>query len=197
MREKELLEGRAGESRIERLSRPIGSVKRTVLEGIEQPTFAPKISKKSAQLATQGHYYAAGRAARSRSADRSRPTSSGGHYGHNDHVNSDVDGFMHSAAPESAEWGAAPDSYLSDGGLRDPDDRGQGGSGLYERANTWARERELKIERDRLAREREQMRDCTFRPQLQKAPSQDGLVRGRDATRGRGGHRERYVTAAR
>lgn len=169
-REKEILEGRIGESRIDRLSRPIGSVKKTVLDSIERPTFAPKISKRSSQLAAQGHYYAAVKGVRSASTGRDRPSgeTSGGW------VSSEY------CCEQSDDYDSA---YNSDGAGRE--------CSLYDRASYWARERDIKIERERHAAEQEQMRDCTFRPTLQKAPTQEGLVRGRDVSIKNGGPRDR------
>ena len=192
-REKEIIEGTAGSSRIDRLTRPIGSVKANILEGIEKPTFAPKISKKSAQLATQGHYYSGGRGGRSGSTGKSRPTADSSYNFNHDY--NDHGGFYE---------GARGDIYSSDytgNPLEEPNDYGEkayvgcGPSNLYDRANSWAKEREMKIKRDRQAREQEQLKDCTFRPRIQKAPSQDGLIRGRGTSQERGGSsRERSAS---
>lgn len=195
-REKEIVDGTAGSSRIDRLTRPIGSVKQTILEGIEKPTFAPKISKKSAQLATQGHYFAAGRGARSGSTGKSRPAATTSYDFNRDF--SDNAGLRESAH----EIYSSGNGYMHGDTLEEPGDHvgqaygGGGTSNLYDRANSWAKEREIKIERDRQAREQEQLKDCTFRPRIQRAPSQDGLIRGRSASRERGGgSRERSGSA--
>lgn len=187
-REREIIEGREGESRIERLSRPIGAVKRNILEGIEKPTFAPKISKKSTELATKGNYFSAGRRARSSSADRSRPSRS---------INNDhgcVEDLMNEYLDSAGDLSEQSNEYYSRGDITDPDEAidQKYETKLYERTNTWAKQRQDKIERDRLVRAEEQMRDCTFRPQLQKAPAQDGLVRGRDNSRRQGMHIDRF-----
>ena len=169
VRERELIAGGPVNS-IDRLSRPIGSVKKSTLDGIEKPTFAPKILKKSSQLAAgKGQAY---------SVDNNSSLRAGGYFdGSDDHYMGSED-----------ECGARHyDS--SDSRSRDHNDTN---NLVYKRSLMWAQEREQRIEIDRVRRNEEMLRDCTFKPQINEEVATDGLVA---SDRGRPRHTGHYSDA--
>jgi hypothetical protein len=164
VREKELVAGGPIHP-IDRLSRPIGSVKKSTLDGIEKPTFAPKILKKSSQLAAKGQRYP---------SDGDSGPRPGVHYDGSDglHVGSEDEGARHYDSGDSRSR-----------------ERSDSNEMVYKRSLMWAQEREQRIEIDRIRRSEEMLRDCTFRPQINGEIATDGLVA---SDRGRPRHAGNY-----
>ena len=149
VKEKELIEG-APINRIDRLTRPIGTVKQTILEGIEKPTFAPKISKKSSKLALRGHFYS-----------------------------NDFSGNRQTESDIEIDCKSDPDCQADgESGYISEDLTGCTAS-MYDRTSRWENRRLEKINRDREMMETEKMKGCTFMPQLHAASAQNFVVDSR------------------
>ncbi len=133
---------------MDRLTRPIGSVKQSIIDSIEKPTFAPKILKKSSAIATRGEYYPSG-AGFEYSANEGEAT--------NRYYNDDYYATDHFGVDDHSQ-------------SENPEDR------LYHRSQWWVQQRNEKLDRDRELKEEEILRECTFRPQIHNAPQSEGLI---------------------
>jgi hypothetical protein len=124
------------------LSRPIGAVKKKTLDGIEQPTFQPSISKKSKQLFEESL------------ASSYCDTPS-----------------MSSYSCYSGDEERDGESLCSGGGGGGGGGGGsEGPQRVYERSQLWLQEKQLRMAREKAIREEELLRECSFQPKVKAVP---------------------------
>ena len=152
-----------GESTKDRLHRPIGSVKPKTLDNMDLPTFKPKISDGSLEILAQAgnrfRYYPEGANAEA-GASSGAPISNIDEwfrvYGESDGQAICVDGSEVSLLNGNKNFGGA--SSASSGG--------RGASSIYQRTTYWEDQRKKKLEQERQEREREYMKQCSFKPKV-------------------------------
>lgn len=181
----------SGETTQDRLARGIGTVRRRVLETIDQPTFKPKISESSLEiLASSGyrHLYfqqqqqqeaEAEAAERRQRWNAAQELSFGGHgygYGYGDAAGGGGGGAVMVEAGQvtldprvslAAGGGGSSSSSSANGTAA-----GGPGNAVYERSRLWEQQRQRRLERDRHEAERREREICSFRPKVSSASAQ-------------------------
>lgn len=176
----------SGETTQDRLARGIGTVRRRVLDTIDQPTFQPKISESSLEiLASSGyrHLYfqqqqqqeAEAEAERRQRWHAAQELSFGGGHGY-DYGDAGGGAVMVEAGqvtldPRVSTAGGGGGGNSS-GGSASGAAAGQPGNAVYQRSRLWEQQRQRRLERDRHEAERREREICSFRPKVSAASAQ-------------------------
>lgn len=137
-----------GETVVDRLHRPIGSVKQRTLETIDQPTFQPQISRHSEQILSQSGY--TNRYLPSHEYDPNQTNY--------ESLDEDKDWNYGAVCVDGNEFTLLPrDNSVSRTPKSGPDS-------LYYRFTMWDEQRRRRLDLDRQHKERLEMSECSFKP---------------------------------
>jgi hypothetical protein len=194
-----------GETSQDRLFRPIGEVKSSVLQTIDKPSFKPKINKKSEEIVQQsfGHIYSTRPGAiESQSNGNISIQPENVFYAENGGVASssivydidreldlryeesedyppaeivddttsyyELDDGVYTLAPHSHHNHSPGSSFYSTDDLQSLSSLNDPVTAVHLRSEAWKRERERRLERERLARLKEIDKECSFQPKLKE-----------------------------
>lgn len=177
----------SGETTQDRLARGIGTVRRRVLDMIDQPTFKPKISESSLEiLASSGyrHLYfqqqqqqeAEAEAERRQRWNAAQELSFGGGHGY-DYGDAGGGAVMVEAGqvtldPRVSTAGGGGSGGSGSGSSANGAAAGGAGNAVYQRSRLWEQQRQRRLERDRHEAERREREICSFRPKVSAASAQ-------------------------
>jgi hypothetical protein len=168
IQEKERNERQGRERRERRLARPIGNLKQRTLQTLDMPTFKPKISDTSLQiLAASG--YAGGNPSYLTDQNHSESFKEDYYHFSNDvfvynNENGDGEGAVE---VNGNEYTLLPKALSPRGG--NPPVPGKD-TDLYTRFTHWEEKRKRRLELEKQHKDRAEMSECSFKPQVKPTP---------------------------